>query len=79
MQSSDSTTGVTGTVDGTLDIGMASRALKDTEVASGVTATQIAMDGIAVVVNKENPVEDLSSDAVKGIFTGEIMTWDEIN
>ena len=79
LQSSDSTTGVTGTVDGTLDIGMASRALKDTEVACGVTATQIAMDGIAVVVNKENPVEDLSSDAVKGIFTGEIMTWDEIN
>ena len=70
LQTSDSTTGMTGAADGTLDIGMASRELKDTEVEAGLTGTQIAMDGIAVIVNQENPVEDLSSETVKGIFTG---------
>lgn len=79
LQTSDSTTGMTGAADGTLDIGMASRALKDTEVEAGLVGTQIAMDGIAVIVNQENPVEDLSSEAVRGIFTGELYSWDEIN
>lgn len=79
LQTSDSTTGMTGAADGTLDIGMASRALKDTEVEAGLVGTQIAMDGIAVIVNQENPVEDLSSETVKGIFTGELYTWDEMN
>ena len=79
LQTSDSSTGMTGTVDGTLDIGMASRELKDTEIEAGLTGTQIAMDGIAVVVNQENPVEDLSSEAVKSIFMGETTEWDAIN
>ena len=79
LQTSDSTTGMTGAADGTLDIGMASRELKDSETEAGLTATKIAMDGIAVIVNQENPAEDLSSDTVKGIFTGETTTWDAAN
>lgn len=79
LQTSDSTTGMTGATDGTLDIGMASRELKDTEVEAGLTGTQIAMDGIAVVVNQENPTDDLSAETVKGIFTGEITSWDAAN
>lgn len=79
LQTSDSTTGMTGAADGTLDIGMASRELKDSETEAGLTATKIAMDGIAVIVNQENPVEDLSSDTVKGIFTGGTTTWDAAN
>ena len=79
VQQSDSTTGMTGAADGTLDIGMASRELKDSETEEGLTATKIAMDGIAVIVNQENPVEDLSSDTVKGIFTGGTTTWDAAN
>lgn len=79
LQTSDSTTGMTGAADGTLDIGMASRELKDSETEEGLTATKIAMDGIAVIVNQENPVEDLSSDTVKGIFTGGTTIWDAAN
>ena len=79
LQTSDSTTGMTGAADGTLDIGMASRELKDSETEEGLTATKLAMDGIAVIVNQENPVEDLSSDTVKGIFTGGTTTWDAAN
>lgn len=78
LQTSDSTTGMTGAADGTLDIGMASRELKDSEKEAGLTATQIAMDGIAVVVNQSNPVEDISSGAVKSIFTGETKNWDAV-
>ena len=76
IQESDSTTGVTAAIDGTCDIGMASRELKEEE--TGVSATKIAMDGIAVIVNNNSPVTDLSKDAVKGIFTGETATWDEV-
>ena len=65
---------MTGAADGTLDIGMASRELKDSETEEGLTATKIAMDGIAVIVNQKNPAEDLSSDTVKGIFTGGTTT-----
>ena len=79
LQTSDSTTGMTGAADGTLDIGMASRELKDSETEEGLIATKIAMDGIAVIVNQENPVEDLSSDTVKGIFTGGTTPWDAAN
>lgn len=78
LQTSDSTTGMTGAADGTLDIGMASRELKDSETEAGLTATKIAMDGIAVIVNLDNPTEDLSSEAVKSIFTGETTTWDAV-
>lgn len=76
IQESDSTTGVTAATDGTCDIGMASRDLKEEE--TGVSATKIAMDGIAVIVNNNSPVEDLSKDEVKSIFTGESTTWDEV-
>lgn len=76
IQESDSTTGVTATMDGTCDIGMASRDLKEEE--TGVSATKIAMDGIAVIVNNNSPVEDLSKEDVKAIFTGDATTWDQI-
>lgn len=76
IQTSDSTTGVTSTQEGICDIGMASRDLKDTE--TGVTATTIAQDGIAVIVNNENPVENLTSDQVKSIFTGETTVWEDV-
>lgn len=79
LQTSDSTTGMTGAMDGTLDIGMASRELKDTEIEGGLTGTAIAMDGIAVIVNPANPTEDLTAANVKGIFTGEITNWDGLN
>ena len=57
---------------------MASRELNDTEVAGGVKSTVIAMDGIAVVVNKDNAVDDLTTDQVKSIFTGETTDWEKI-
>lgn len=76
IQTTDSTTGVSATQEGTYNIGMASRDLKDTE--TGVTATTIAQDGIAVIVNKENPTEELTSEQVLNIYTGEITTWDEL-
>ena len=63
---------------GTYDIGMASRALKDTETEKGLTGTQIALDGIAVIVNKENSLADITSDQVKDIYTGEITDWSEL-
>lgn len=75
IQTSDSTTGVTSTIEGICDIGMASRALKDTE--TGVEATVIAMDGIAVIVNNSNTTEDLTKEQVKNIFMGEVSTWEE--
>ena len=78
IQESDSTTGMTAAMDGTCDIGMASRELKDSETEGGLTAAVIAMDGIAVVVNNDNPTKDLSKDTVKGIYTGEITSWDGV-
>ena len=77
IQTSDSTTGMQNAIDGVCDIGMASRELKDSEKEAGVTPTVIAMDGIAVVVNNDNPTDELSSDQVKSIFTGDVLTWDE--
>lgn len=78
IQTSDSTTGVTSTIDGICDIGMASRELKDTETAKGVKNTVIAQDGIAVIVNKDSSFADLSADQVKSIFNGSVTTWAEI-
>ena len=78
LQTSDSTTGMTGAADGTLDIGMASRELKDSETEEGLTATKIAMDGIAVIVNKENPVNNLTKDQIMNIYTGNVTAWDDI-
>jgi phosphate transport system substrate-binding protein len=76
LQTSDSTTGVSNTQEGSYDIGMASRDLKDTE--TGVTAQAIATDGIAVVVNNNNPLSDITTDMIKQIYTGEITTWSEV-
>ena len=78
LQTSDSSTGMSQAADGTLDIGMASRDLKDSEKEAGLTGTTIAMDGIAVIVNLENPVEDLSSEAVKAVFMGETTEWSKV-
>ena len=77
LQTSDSTTGMTSTIEGSYDIGMASRELKDDE-ASELEATVIATDGIAVIVNKANTADELSADQVKSIFTGETTSWSDI-
>ena len=78
IQQSDSTTGVNSAIEGLCDIGMASREVKDSELEAGVTGTVIAMDGIAVIVNNENPLEDISAETVKSIFTGESTVWSDI-
>lgn len=72
LQQSDSTTGVNDAIAGTSDIGMASRALKDSELEQGVVGTVIANDGIAVIVNNESTVTGLTSEQVKGIYMGEL-------
>lgn len=77
IQTSDSTTGITSAMDGVCDIGMASRELKDTEAAE-LTATVIAQDGIAVIVNNNNPLDGLSADQVKSIYVGETSSWSEV-
>ncbi|MCI7565075.1 MAG: substrate-binding domain-containing protein [Treponema sp.] len=78
LQTSDSTTGVTNAINGTCDIGMASRALKDSEKAKGVQEITIAIDGIAVIVNKLNPVADMTKTQVEQIFTGNITKWSAV-
>ena len=78
VQQSDSSNGMAWAIDGTCDIGMASRELKDSELEKGLIPTVIAMDGIAVIVNNESVVEELTSEQVKSIFTGESVTWNEI-
>lgn len=78
VQQSDSSTGMTDTIDGTCDIGMASRELKDSETAEGLTPTVIALDGIAVIVNNDSPVTNLTSAQVKDIFTGVAALWSDV-
>ena len=78
LQTTDSTTGMTSTIDGSYDIGMASRELKDTELSGGLEASVIATDGIAVIVNKSNPIDDMTSEQVKNIYVGNALTWDEV-
>lgn len=77
LQTSDSTTGMTSTIEGSYDIGMASRELKDEEAAE-LEPTVIATDGIAVIVNNANPLDELSADQVKDIYVGNVSTWDEL-
>ena len=77
LQTTDSTTGMTSAIDGSYDIGMASRELKEEEIAE-LDAKVIATDGIAVIVNNNNAMDELSSDQVKAIYTGEALTWDEV-
>lgn len=78
LLTTDSTTGVSGALDGTYTIGMASRELKESEVEGGAQATVLALDGIAVVVNPANSTDDLSVDQIKGIYTGELTVWSDV-
>lgn len=78
VQQSDSSTGMADTIDGSCDIGMASRDLKESELAQGLQAQTIALDGIVVIVNPENPVVDLSAAQVKEIFMGNLTNWSEV-
>lgn len=78
VQQSDSTTGVTDAINGISDIGMASRAVSDEEIAQGVTGKAIALDGIAVIVNLNSAVDEMASETVLGIYTGEITTWADV-
>ena len=78
IQLSDSTTGVNATVDGICDIGMASRALKDSEIEKGVNATVIAMDGIAIIVNNANPLTDIATQTIQDIYTGAVLNWSDV-
>lgn len=77
IQMSDSTSGMTSTIEGLCDIGMASRELKDSELEK-LTPTVIALDGIAVIVNPDNPIENMTSENVKEVFTGDAFTWSEV-
>lgn len=78
IQQSDSTTGMESAISGVCDIGMASRALKDSETSEGLAGQEIALDGIAVIVNKGNALEDITSDQVKQIYTGEVTNWEDL-
>ncbi len=78
IQQSGSSAGITSAIEGVCQIGMASRELKDSETAKGVTATKIAMDGIAVIVNKDNSCSELTSDQIRKIYTGETTQWSDL-
>jgi len=77
LQTNDSSSGMNAAIDGTCDIGMASRELKDNEKAELIDVT-IALDGIAVILNKDNPISNLTKDQVKGIFTGTTLKWSDV-
>ena len=79
LQQSDSSSGMTCALDGVCDIGMASRELKDSEIEAGLVPLTIAMDGIAVIVSLDNPVDGLTSEQVRDIYMGEITDWSEID
>lgn len=78
IQQTGSGAGITATIDGSCEIGMSSRALKEEELSQGVTEQQIALDGIAVIVNKENDVQNLTSQQIRQIFVGEITNWADL-
>ena len=78
IQQTGSSAGITSTIEKACDIGMSSRALKAEELAQGLTETTIAMDGIAVIVNNNNAVEDLTSQQIRQIFTGEVTDWSSL-
>ena len=78
IQESDSTTGMTSVAEGTCDIGMASRELEDSEKDAGLTPVAIALDGIAVIVNKNNTLDDIKPDMVKSIYVGEVTDWNDV-
>lgn len=78
VQQSDSSNGMTSAIEGVCDIGMASRDLKDSEKEAGLSATAIALDGVAIIVNKDNELTDVSSDDIRKIYVGEITKWSEV-
>lgn len=78
MQTNDSTTGMNWAIEGTCDIGMASRELKDAELEAGLTPTVIATDGIAVIANHANTLDDITTEQIMNIYVGNVLTWDEI-
>lgn len=78
IQQSDSTTGMESALNGICDIGMASRELKDSETEAGLKGQEIALDGIAVIVNNKNSMSDITADQVKDIYTGEITEWSDL-
>lgn len=78
IQTSDSTTGINMAADGSADIGMASRDLKDSETSKGLSAIELAKDGIAVIVSPDAEVTELTRDQVKDIFSGATTTWADI-
>jgi len=79
IQQTGSGAGITSTIEGVCDIGMSSRELKQEEIDKGLTPTKIALDGIAVIVNKENNTDNLTSEQIKNIYVGEITDWNDIN
>ncbi len=70
--------GISGVLDGTCDIGLSSRALKQEEMDKGAVSHVVALDGVAVVVNPKNPVADLTTEQIADIFTGKITNWSEL-
>lgn len=78
IQQSDSTTGMNSVKEGICDIGMASRELKDSEKEAGLTPTVIALDGIAVIVNNDNPTDNITTEQIMKIYTGEITSWADV-
>lgn len=77
VQQSDSSTGIKDAINGTSDIGMASRDISDDELSQGIKSVTIAQDAIAVIVNKDNVVEDITMDEIKAIYTGSKTTWSD--
>lgn len=78
VQQNDSSSGMKGAIDGIYDIGMASRDVKDSEKEAGLSSIKIALDGIAVIVNKDNTLDAITSEQIKNIYTGSLTKWSEI-
>lgn len=78
IQQTGSSAGISSALDGVCDIGMSSRELKESEISKGAVAEKIALDGIAVIVNHDNPVDDLTSEQIRGIYTGEVTNWSQL-
>lgn len=78
VQQNDSSSGMKGAIDGIYDIGMASRDVKDSEKEAGLNTIKIALDGIAVIVNKDNTLDAITSEQIKNIYTGSLTKWSEI-
>lgn len=78
IQQSGSGAGIQSAIEGVCDIGMSSRELKDSEISAGLTPTVMALDGIAVIVNKDNSVDTLSSEQIQSIYIGKTTSWADV-